>query len=307
MDSKNNEKLFQEKSNRIFFLKAILLGIQYSDSGQGESLKMVIQEELNRLLAAEKNNNDSHSKVSSSNHSIQSNIHLNQNQNNQSNTLSKDELIHNAQITLQKYEQKLHELNSQKNMLSNQISNMGSQSYTKTLSFQQGQQLQKNMTELKKYYLIICKEIEKYSLLHQSVFKMIHQTKISSQENIMKKNNVKNFVNPSYNNQISQQQPNNFNQEPSEQPFFYKKNSQNTPSQTTNLLKPKSVSFFPPDNVIDSEESNSPSSNFNTHDSSESNISSDNTNSNNDDDENSNNLLKELQKTFGNLSSLLNP
>ncbi len=275
-----NSKILKEKSNRIFFLKAILLGIEYSESGKGIELKNTIKSELNKLQ--------------SDNHST-----LNQNINITNNDLSKDNnIIQNGKITLQKYEQILQELNAQKLNISNKISNISSQSYMKTLSLQQSQQIQKELFSLKKMILVINKEIEKYSLLHQSVFKMTIQPKISPQENIMKKNNNKNYLNPSLNNQ-SISSDSDF----SNQPFFYNNSINQSSSKSLNNSKTKSVSFFPPelnndsysnnnDNTINSEFDDSPSSN--------------NYENHNIDLDDSNDLLKELQKTFGNLSSLLN-
>lgn len=289
MDSSNTNNLLQEKSNRIFFLKAILLGIQYSESGKADELKNTIQQELSRLTS------------NSSNQINQTNVTTPMTLNNTNNNF-----IMNNQQTLQKYEQILHELNNQKLTIANKISNISSQSYMKTLSLTQSQQIQKELFNLRKMVLVINKEIEKYSLLHQSVFKMIQQPKVSPQENIMKKNNVKNYLNPSSLNQQS-------NDSSSNQSFFYHPNQQHNQQQNqqenkqsfenNNLKKNKSVSFFPPDNNTELEEDNSPSSNF-----SNNNELNSNTNSNNDDEEDndSNDLLKELQKTFGNLSSLLN-
>jgi hypothetical protein len=302
-----DDKILKEKSNRIFFLKAILLGIEYSESGKGIELKNTIKSELFKLQNENNNNLNQNNNSSNSFNPL-----------NSSEQFSKDNyIIQNGKMTLQKYEQILHELNAQKLNISNKISNTSSQSYMKTLSLQQSQQIQKELFSLKKMQLIVNKEIEKYSLLHQSVFKMTLQPKISPQENIMKKNNNKNYLNPSlnnynnnnnniekiYNNNLSNLSENNYNQNNndfSNQPFFYK-NQENTNSQSSSsTIKSKSVSFFPPDNNED--ESNSPSSNSFMNN----NIENSNYENDNDDNDDSKDLLKELQRTFGNLSSLLN-
>ncbi len=285
-----DDKLFKEKTNRIFFLKAILLGIEYAESGKGDELKNIIKLELNKLQSD--NNN-----INNNNNNTQNNNTLNPLNFTEYNP--KDNIIENAKNTLQKYEQILHELNNQKLNISNKISNISSQSYMKTLSLQQSQQIQKELFSLKKMILVLNKEIEKYSLLHQSVFKMTIQPKISPQENIMKKNNNHNYLNPSLNNNSLQQ--NIYSQ--NNQPFFYKNNINNT-NESKNSTK--SVSFFPPDNN-DDDLTSSPSS-FNQNNNNLNLKSDNNFDNNNEDieDDDSKDLLKELQRTFGNLSSLLN-
>ncbi len=288
-----DDKILKEKSNRIFFLKAILLGIEYSESGKGEELKNTIKSELNRLQF--ENNNQNTSSISSL-----STPNFNDISNKDNN------IIQNGKMTLQKYEQILHELNAQKLNISNKISNISSQSYMKTLSLQQSQLIQKELFSLKKMQLIINKEIEKYSLLHQSVFKMTQQPKISPQENIMKKNNNNNYLNPSLNNYNNNNINQNNNNDFSNQPFFYKNQHNTNLQSSSSTIKSKSVSFFPPEN--NEEDSNSPSSNsFINNNTENSNYENDKNNDNDDDNnDDSKDLLKELQRTFGNLSSLLN-
>ncbi len=279
------DKILKEKSNRVFFLKAILLGIQYSESGKADELKIIINQELNKLNSSSTN--------------IQPDNHKNED-------LIKNNLVQNGKLTLQKYEQILHDLNEQRLNINNKISNIQSQSYTRTLSLQQSQLIQKELFSLKKMILVINKEIEKYSLLHQSVFKMTQQPKISSQENIMKKNNVTNYLNPSLNNIEKNDYSSENLYDTSNQPFFYKESNQNQP-QITNSKVNKSVSFFPPDNYND--ESDSPTSDVSLNNFSNNNHKNENISKKNDEDDDnidSNDLLKELQRTFGNLSSLLN-
>ncbi len=277
------DKILKEKSNRVFFLKAILLGIQYSESGKADELKIIINQELNKLNSPQSDNHN----------------HKNED-------LIKNNLVQNGKLTLQKYEQILHDLNEQRLNINNKISNIQSQSYTRTLSLQQSQLIQKELFSLKKMILVINKEIEKYSLLHQSVFKMTQQPKISSQENIMKKNNVTNYLNPSLNNIEKNDYSSENLYDTSNQPFFYKESNQNQ-HQITNSKINKSVSFFPPDNYND--ESDSPTSDVSLNNFSNNNHKNENISKKNDEDDDnidSNDLLKELQRTFGNLSSLLN-
>ncbi len=286
----NPNDIIKEKSNRLFFLKAILLGIQYAESGKSENIKKIINEEIQLLEPSQNNSINSINK-----NSVES---LN----------DSNEFKMKTMQTLQKYEQILHNLDSQRVSINSQIANLSSHSYLKTLSLNQSQQIQKQIFELKKTILYINKEIEKYSLLHQSVFKMSQQPKISPQENIMKKNKVNNFIDP--HKEIYKESKS------IKEPFFFNKNdnkndikndkitSQNKSVSTESfsalatkrISKPDSVSFFPSENNNET----SPSSDF-----SDKNYSS--KNNNYESEESSDDLLKELQKTFGNLSSLLTP
>lgn len=282
----NPNDIIKEKSNRLFFLKAILLGIQYAESGKSENIKKIINEEIQLLEPSQNNSINSINK-----NSVES---LN----------DSNEFKMKTMQTLQKYEQILHNLDSQRVSINSQIANLSSHSYLKTLSLNQSQQIQKQIFELKKTILYINKEIEKYSLLHQSVFKMSQQPKISPQENIMKKNKVNNFIDP--HKEIYKESKS------IKEPFFFNKNdnkndkitSQNKSVSTESfsalatkrISKPDSVSFFPSENNNET----SPSSDF-----SDKNYTS--KNNNYESEESSDDLLKELQKTFGNLSSLLTP
>ncbi len=263
----NPNDIIKEKSNRLFFLKAILLGIQYAESGKSENIKKIINEEIQLLEPSQNNSINSINK-----NSVES---LN----------DSNEFKMKTMQTLQKYEQILHNLDSQRVSINSQIANLSSHSYLKTLSLNQSQQIQKQIFELKKTILYINKEIEKYSLLHQSVFKMSQQPKISPQENIMKKNKVNNFIDP--HKEIYKESKS------IKEPFFFNKNDIKNDKITS---QNKSVSFFPSENNNET----SPSSDF-----SDKNYSS--KNNNYESEESSDDLLKELQKTFGNLSSLLTP
>lgn len=284
----NPNDIIKEKSNRLFFLKAILLGIQYAESGKSENIKKIINEEIQNLETSQNNNSISKDSIQNLNNS--------------------NEFKMKTMQTLQKYEQILHNLDSQRVSINSQIANLSSHSYLKTLSLNQSQQIQKQIFELKKTILYINKEIEKYSLLHQSVFKMSQQPKISPQENIMKKNKVNNFIDP--HKEIYKESKS------IKEPFFFNKNDNKNDIKNDKIKSQnKSVSFFPSDVSLTNlsaplgakkdENNNSPSSDF----SDNNNYSMKNKIMNEEEEEqlneSSDDLLKELQKTFGNLSSLL--
>ncbi len=156
--------ILKEKSNRLFFLKAILLGIQYGESDKASFHKKTIQSEIDKL---------ENPSLSSS---IQSNIHQPH--------IPQEK----TEFTIKKYEDILHILDVRRVNILSQITNLSSTSYSKMLTFQQNQANQQRMNQLKMQFMVTNKEIEKFTLLLQSVKKLNKTPQISSQESILKKN-----------------------------------------------------------------------------------------------------------------------
>ncbi len=230
MSSNEVPEILKEKSSRLFFLKAILLGIQYSESGKGHIYKKTLNDEINKLEDRVIPDNDE---------SPNKKINL-------------QEFQQKTESTITQYENILHNLDVQRVNLSSQMANISSNNYSKTLSFQQNQQNIAKITKLRTSILIINKEIEKYTLLLNNLKRLQSNPHISTQEPIMKKNNNQNYVNP-YSNQRTN-------------PVVENKRIH----QTTNINQ----NPFEDDNI-------------------------------NNNDSDSDKFLKELQKTFGSLSSLL--
>lgn len=224
--------ILKEKSNRLFFLKAILLGIQYGESEKASFHKKTIQSEIDKL----------------ENPSLSGG--LNQPFIPQEKT----------EYTIKKYEDILHILDVRRVNLLSQISNLSSNSYSKMLSFQQNQVNQQKMNQLKMQFMVTNKEIEKFTLLLQSVKKLNKTQQISSQEPIFKKNQ---------------------SQTPSPQKVQFAP----LPPSTKNLQQ-QSMQEYIKENDDSFEEiyHNPPPV---------------------EEDKNSDDFIRELQKTFGSLSSLL--
>ncbi len=224
--------ILKEKSNRLFFLKAILLGIQYGESDKALFHKKTIQSEIDKL---------ENPSLSSS---IQPGIHQPQ--------IPQEK----TEYTIKKYEDILHILDVRRVNILSQITNLSSTSYSKMLTFQQNQVNQQRMNQLKMQFMVTNKEIEKFTLLLQSVKKLNKTPQISSQESILKKN----AHSPSSNQRVS----------------F-------APLPTSKNLQQQSMQEY----VEEIEEIY------------------ENPKTEEEDTKNSDDFIRELQKTFGSLSSLL--
>ncbi len=224
--------ILKEKSNRLFFLKAILLGIQYGESDKSSFHKKTIQSEIDKL---------ENPSLSSS---IQSGLHQPQ--------IPQEK----TEFTIKKYEDILHILDVRRVNILSQITNLSSTSYSKMLTFQQNQVNQQRMNQLKMQFMVTNKEIEKFTLLLQSVKKLNKTPQISSQESILKKN----AHSPSSNQRVS----------------F-------APLPTSKNLQQQSMQEY----VEEIEEIY------------------ENPKTEEEDTKNSDDFIRELQKTFGSLSSLL--
>lgn len=226
--------ILKEKSNRLFFLKAILLGIQYGESDKAIFHKKTIQSEIDKL----------------ENPSLSSSI---------SNGLNQPFIPQEkTEYTIKKYEDILHILDVRRVNLLSQISNLSSTSYSKMLSFQQNQANQLKMNQLKIQFMVTNKEIEKFTLLLQSVKKLNKIPQISSQEPILNKN-------------ISQ------TTSPQKVHFAH------LPSSTKNLQQQSMQEYLKESDEIYNNPPPPPQ----------------------EDDTHSDDFIRELQKTFGSLSSLL--
>lgn len=240
MNSSNQvPDILKEKSNRLFFLKAILLGIQYGESDKATFHKKTIQSEIDKL----------------ENPSLSSSI---------SNGLNQPFIPQEkTEFTIKKYEDILHILDVRRVNLLSQISNLSSTSYSKMLSFQQNQANQLKMNQLKMQFMVTNKEIEKFTLLLQSVKKLNKTQQISSQEPILKKNQ----------SQTSSPQKVHF------APL---------PPSTKNLQQQSMQEYIKEsDNTFEEIYNNPPPPQLQ------------------EDEKNSDDFIRELQKTFGSLSSLL--
>ncbi len=280
--------ILKEKSNKLFFLKAILLGIQYGQSDNSKNYIDMISSEISTL-----ENNNQNSLKNNSLSSVSPNILMSDIKNNDINEkkssiqLNNQLLIQNEKLmnSIQKYEEIISSVENQKLQLQSTIQNITNLNYRQTLSRNNQVQNMQQINLLKAQIMILNKQIEKYTLL-------IHHTNKLIQEN----NN---------------------------------KNSNNISSDKNNIpksiLKSNSISFT---SLSDNNSNNSNISNISNKDKSpigsmgkfvekiddhQSYINEMNNNDyNNDQDDESNNnedmkedFLKELQKTFGSLSSLL--
>jgi hypothetical protein len=176
-------ELLREKQNRLFFLKAILLGIQYGESDKRIIHKQMVQQEISKMEL--ENPNISSIPISPS--SLLPPPPM----------ISPDQsLQQKTALSIQQYEQILHGLYVKRVNLQSQIGNVSAGAYSKTMTLQQNKLSIQQIQALRALLAITLKEIEKYTLLLNSVKKIHENPKISSQETIMKKNQVKQFVEP---------------------------------------------------------------------------------------------------------------
>lgn len=229
-------ELLKEKQNRLFFLKAILLGIQYGESEKREFHKQMVTQEIVKIESENPQVSSAPIQISTSSPML--------------NSLSTGEqsLQQKTALSIQQYEHILNNLYVKRINLQSQMANLSASAYSKTMTLQQNKISIQQIQALRTMLAITLKEIEKYTLLLNSVKKIHANPKISSQEPIMKKNQVRQFVEPSKLQQTSM----------------------------ASFQKPISISSSPvqKDEVVEE----------------------------NDDSED---FMKELQKTFGSLSSLL--
>ncbi len=229
-------ELLKEKQNRLFFLKAILLGIQYGESEKREFHKQMVTQEIAKIESENPQVSSAPIPISTSSPIL--------------NSLSTGEqsLQQKTALSIQQYEHILNNLYVKRINLQSQMANLSATAYSKTMTLQQNKISIQQIQALRTMLAITLKEIEKYTLLLNSVKKIHANPKISSQEPIMKKNQVRQFVEPSKLQQTSM----------------------------TSFQKPVSISTSPKkeEEVID-------------------------------EIEDSEDFMKELQKTFGSLSSLL--
>jgi hypothetical protein len=180
MDTQHQiRSVLKDKSNKLFFLKAILLGIQYGQSNKVNHHKQYIENEIQKL---ERPITQSQQRPLSSTQPI-SDLQLKTN------------------FSIKKYQDILQKLEAQRITIQSQIANISQSSYSRTLSFQQNQQNQQFVHRLRAQLLIIHKEMEKYTLLLNNVGKMNQNLIVSPQPST-----IRNYPQQSQST-LSQQQP----------------------------------------------------------------------------------------------------
>lgn len=175
--------LLKEKHNRLFFLKAILLGIQYGESEKRMFHKHMVEQEIAKI----ESDSPRISTTPISPSSFLSNPIAN---------MADQSLQQKTALSIQQYEHILNNLYVKRVNLQSQIGNLSANAYSKTLTLQQNKLSIQQIQALRTMLAITLKEIEKYTLLLNSVKKMNENPKVSSQESIMKKNQVRQFVEP---------------------------------------------------------------------------------------------------------------
>lgn len=175
--------LLKEKQNRLFFLKAILLGIQYGESEKRMFHKQMVEQEIEKIELNSPRVTTSPITPSS----LFSNPITN---------IADHSLQQKTALSIQQYEHILNNLYVKRVNLQSQIGNLSANAYSKTLTLQQNKLSIQQIQALRTMLAITLKEIEKYTLLLNSVKRMNENPKISSQETIMKKNQVRQFVEP---------------------------------------------------------------------------------------------------------------
>ncbi len=181
-------ELLKEKQNRLFFLKAILLGIQYGESEKRLFHKHMVQQEIAKI----ESENPQVSSVPITPSSLLTPPSP------MMNSLSTGEqtLQQKTALSIQQYEHILNNLYVKRVNIQSQIANLSATAYSKTMTLQQNKVSIQQIQSLRAMLAITLKEIEKYTLLLNSVKKIHENPKISSQEPIMKKNQVRQFVEP---------------------------------------------------------------------------------------------------------------
>lgn len=199
--SSNLPDLLREKSNRLFFLKAILLGIQYGESPQRLTHKKTIQEEIEKLEGTSSPSIPPPPSLPSSN-----------------------PILKKTEHSIQKIEEILNNLYQKRIQINSQIGNISANTYSKTLTFQQTQQNNVKINQLKIYLAITTKEIEKYTLLLQNIKKLKENPTVSPQIHNPKKQSI---VSPPPQPSYTSSPPTNMNQNLQQQTISSFMSSQN--------------------------------------------------------------------------------
>ena len=160
--------ILREKSNRLFFLKAILLGIQYAESSQRSEKKKMIEQEILKLESS----NTSSPPLSSLTSSLS----------------QPSSILQKTDSSIQRLEELLNELHQKRVAIISQIGNISSSTYSKTLSFQQNQLNIQKMNQLRALYAITNKEIEKFTLHHKKMKELQENPQFTNPSQIIKQN-----------------------------------------------------------------------------------------------------------------------
>jgi hypothetical protein len=160
--------ILREKSNRLFFLKAILLGIQYAESSQRSEKKKMIEQEILKLESS----NTSSPPLSSLTSSLS----------------QPSSILQKTDSSIQRLEELLNELHQKRVAIISQIGNISSSTYSKTLSFQQNQLNIQKMNQLRALYAITNKEIEKFTLHHKKMKELQENPQFTNPSQILKQN-----------------------------------------------------------------------------------------------------------------------
>ena len=161
--------ILREKSNRLFFLKAILLGIQYAESSQRSEKKKMIEQEILKLESSATSSPPLSTLTSSFS---------------QSSSISQK-----TDSSIQRLEDILNELHQKRVAILSQIGNIYSSTYSKTLSFQQNQLNIQKINQLRALYAITNKEIEKFTLHHKKMKELQENPQFTNPSQILKQNN----------------------------------------------------------------------------------------------------------------------
>jgi hypothetical protein len=183
MNKEGVPDLLKEKQNRLFFLKAILLGISYGESEKRMFHKHMVEQEIAKIESDSPRVSTAPLTPSSLLSSPVSNM-------------ADQTLQQKTALSIQQYEHILNNLYVKRVNLQSQIGNLSATAYSKTMTLTQNKMSLQQIQALRAMLAITLKEIEKYTLLLNSVKKMNENPKVSSQETIMKKNQVKQFVEP---------------------------------------------------------------------------------------------------------------
>ncbi len=161
--------ILREKSNRLFFLKAILLGIQYAESSQRSEKKKMIEQEILKLESSATSSPPLSTLTSSFS---------------QSSSISQK-----TDSSIQRLEDILNELHQKRVAILSQIGNISSSTYSKTLSFQQNQLNIQKINQLRALYAITNKEIEKFTPHHKKMKELQENPQFTNPSQILKQNN----------------------------------------------------------------------------------------------------------------------
>ena len=222
-------------------MKAILLGIQYGESDKSDFHKQMVQQEIQKieyqLPFSQKDKQSSFSPLKETKHTLLSTNSLFSNPISSNNDQT---LQQKTALSIQQYEHILNNLYVKRVNIQSQIGNLSASAYSKTMTLQQNKVSIQQIQALRAMLAITLKEIEKYTLLLNSVKKIHENPKISSQETIMKKNQVKQFVEPPKLHQTTFQipiQPNiEIQEETEEDPEDFMKELQKTFGSLSSLL-----------------------------------------------------------------------